>query len=108
MAGSAELEFTEHLDPVVNDPAMTGLARRAAEQMVGSSQLFSPDPLMGSEDMGVIQAEVPGVFAMLGCGNPQSGARFPHHHPRFAIDEQVLPLGVELILRFVEEFLSDR
>ena len=55
---------------------------------------------MAGEDMSFFLDKVPGVFFFLGAGNEEVGACFPHHHPRFEIDESVLPLGVELLGEF--------
>jgi amidohydrolase len=39
---------------------------------------------------------VPGCYAFIGAGSEESGAVFPHHHPRFRIDERALETGVRL------------
>jgi len=49
---------------------------------------------------------VPGAFVFIGASNPEIGADYPHHHPKFNIDERVLPIGVEMALKFADEFLS--
>jgi amidohydrolase len=55
---------------------------------------------MAGEDMSFFLDRVPGVFFFLGARNEDVGACFPHHHPRFEIDEKMLPLGVELLGEF--------
>ena len=56
--------------------------------------------------MSEITSRVPGVLALLGCGNPEIGAAHPHHHPRFSIDERVLPIGVEVGLRAIDRLVA--
>jgi amidohydrolase len=107
MGGRTELEFFESLAPTVNDPDVAAAIRRTARTVVGDERVGAPPPLMVGEDIGLVQARVPGALALLGCGNPEIGASFPHHHPRFAIDERVLPVGVEIALRYVERELAD-
>ncbi len=104
--GSAHYESLVENIPTLNDPAMAAIAREAATEVVGPKRIVSPSPLMVGEDIGEIQAKVPGALIMLGCGNPHIGADRPHHHPRFNIDERVMPLGVEIGLRIVRKFLT--
>jgi amidohydrolase len=105
MTAEAIVEFVEENDPVVNDPAMAAIVRSVAGEVVGSDRIVAPHPLMPGEDIGLIHQRVPGVIAFLGCG-AEDGSSFPHHHPRFDIDERVLPIGVEIALRFVTRFLG--
>ena len=53
-------------------------------------------PIMGGDDFSAYLAEVPGCYAFIGAGDEDSGATFPHHHPRFRIDERALGTGVRL------------
>ena len=49
---------------------------------------------MGGEDFAYYQQKVPGTFVFIGAGNGQPETAFPHHHPRFDIDEKALITGV--------------
>jgi transcription-repair coupling factor (superfamily II helicase) len=40
---------------------------------------------------------VPAAFAFLGARNEALGCCYPHHHPRFNIDERALPIGAALL-----------
>ncbi|MDJ0765659.1 MAG: M20 family metallopeptidase [Myxococcota bacterium] len=105
--GEATYEsLVDHI-PVINAPSIAALARQVSADVVGQERLILPPPLMVGEDIGEIQHRVPGALVALGAGNPSIGAEFPHHHPQFAIDEQVLPIGVEIGLRFVQRYLGD-
>ncbi len=90
--------------PMISDESIAKIVQSAAASVVGESGLLFPKPKMVGEDFGEILESVPGAFVMLGCKNNAIGANFPHHHPRFAIDEQVLGVGVEIALRIVDEF----
>ena len=91
----------ERLPPLVNDPAVAAGVRRAAAGLLGEHNVLPGEPLMVGEDFGLIAQRVPGALALLGCGDPRAEDVFPHHHPRFQIDERVLGLGVELWLRLL-------
>ena len=46
---------------------------------------------MGGDDFSAYLAEAPGCYAFIGAGG-----EFPHHHPRFVIDERALAIGTRL------------
>jgi len=106
MHGSVVFEWFEDLAPTVNDVEMARLANHVARGIVSDKNVVTPAVSLGGEDMGLIQAVVPGAFVFIGASNPEIGADYPHHHPKFNIDERVLPIGVEMALKFADEFLS--
>jgi amidohydrolase len=99
-----EVTVLERYPALVNDAGMARHAREAAAEVVGNGQLEIGMRLMGGEDMAFYLREIPGCFFFLGAGNPQKGCQQPHHHPEFAIDEDAMPVGVEILLRLVERF----
>lgn len=84
---------------LVNDPELVEAVRPAAAEVVGGEQNIVRLVTPVGEDFSEFASRVPGVFAFLGCGNEAKGACYPHHHPRFDIDEDALRLGVELHVR---------
>jgi amidohydrolase len=84
--------------PVVCDPAMADLVRRAASDSPGV-QVIEPEPLTVGDDVGLFMGRVPGCYFLLGAGNQTSGVTAPHHHPEFDIDEGCLPVGAEVLAR---------
>jgi metal-dependent amidase/aminoacylase/carboxypeptidase family protein len=54
---------------------------------------------MGGEDFSAFQQKVPGSFFMVGAGNQEKGIVYPHHHPRFTIDEEALPMGMKAFVQ---------
>jgi amidohydrolase len=87
-----ELDYVLGYDPVVNDERVTALVRAAA----GEEALAPLAPIMGGDDFSAYLAQVPGCYAFIGAGSEQAGAVYPHHHPRFRIDERALAVGVRL------------
>ncbi len=98
------IEVIERYPPMVNDPEMTRWATGVLEDLLGPGRVGGDLRLMGGEDMAFYLQEVPGCFLFLGAGNPEEGIDKPHHNPGFDIDERVLPLGSELLLRLVEGY----
>src|SRR4051794_8480601 len=87
-----ELDYTFGYQPVVNDEAATALVREA----IGPGERADLAPIMGGDDFSAYLAEAPGCYAFIGAGDEDAGATFPHHHPRFRIDERALETGVRM------------
>jgi len=58
-------------------------------------------PTMGGEDFAYYLERVPGSFAFIGAGNGSAETGSCLHHPRFNIDEGVLPWGSALLAQVV-------
>src|SRR5207249_6812067 len=108
MGGSCEVETFDGCPPCTNDPTMTELVRKAAVESVGEQAVDSGEEVMstGSDDMAAFLNTVPGCYFIVGVRNEEKGAAYPHHHPRFNIDEVALPIGVEVLARAALEFLD--
>jgi amidohydrolase len=85
---------------------MVDLAWSVAEAVVGKKNVVEAEPSMGGEDMGLALQAVPGVFAFVGGDNGTERTSFPHHHPRFDIDERALDVGAGFIEGFVRAYLE--
>jgi amidohydrolase len=108
MRGSCEISQTDGIPPCVNDPAMTALVHQAAAATVGEDFVEAGDVVMtaGSDDMACFLEAAPGCYFIVGANNPAKDADYPHHHPRFSIDEDALPIGVEVLTRATLDFLA--
>jgi amidohydrolase len=98
----AELTLTAGNPAVVNDPAATEIARRAAVQVVGEEKVVPPVPTMGGEDMAVYFEKAPGCFVFVGSANPAKGLDAEHHNPHFDFDEDALVIGCEFLVQGAE------
>jgi amidohydrolase len=100
-----KLEHRTSSPPLVNDPAVTDFVISVAEQYFGNDHIFG-SPSMGAEDMALYLQKRPGCYFWLGARNDARGMAGRHHDPRFVIDEDALPLGVEFAVRLLEESLA--
>ncbi|MGV3709254.1 MAG: amidohydrolase [Gemmatimonas sp.] len=91
--------------PVVNDPALTARLEKIVEREFGRATLKTLRPQMVGEDFSAFQQKAPGVFAFVGARNEEAGIMYPHHHPRFQIDERSLDLGLRYLLVSTLELL---
>jgi amidohydrolase len=93
-----EFEYVEGYSSVVNDPTLAALVREIAGE-----RAVDREPLMAGEDFSAYLRAAPGCFFLVGAGGEQA---FPHHHPRFTIDERALPVGIEMLTRTALRFLE--
>jgi metal-dependent amidase/aminoacylase/carboxypeptidase family protein len=105
-----ELEIHRENRAVVNHPGMAALAKRTAQEVLGkrggdSGSVVSYSCTAG-EDFSDFASQVPSVLYFLGTGNEDKHSCFPHHSPRFNIDEDVLPLGVEMHVQGALNFFA--
>lgn len=86
----AKLDFTytRGYDAVYNHPVETAMLREAVSINLPELQVLNAPPRMGAEDFTYYLQEKPGTFFFIGGGNPEIDAVYPHHHPRFDVDEQ--------------------
>jgi amidohydrolase len=87
---------------------MAELVHKAALASVGEENVSSGSEVMttGSDDMAYFLQSVAGCYFIVGVRNAEKEANYPHHHPRFNIDEDALPIGVEVLTRAALNFLS--
>ncbi len=107
MGATCEVKAFNGCPPCTNDGAMTELVQQAAVASVGADKVDSGEEVMttGSDDMAVFLNVVPGCYFIVGAKNEAKGAKYPHHHPRFNVDEDAMPIGVEVLTRAALDFL---
>ncbi len=107
MRAKAELSYKRGYPPLINDPKMTALVRRSASQILGSEKVHTlKDPTMGGEDMAYYLQKVPGTFFALGSSDRNAEIVYPNHHPKFDVDESVLPLGAAVFCQSAIDYLD--
>ncbi|UOF92761.1 M20 family metallopeptidase [Fodinisporobacter ferrooxydans] len=93
--------------PVVNDEQVTRVIEATVREVFGEEALDLMKPNMGGEDFSAFQQKAPGAYFYVGAGNADKGIVYPHHHPRFTIDEDALEKGVKMFVASTFKFLSD-
>ncbi|QDS35606.1 M20 family metallopeptidase [Brevibacillus brevis] len=84
--------------PVINDAEVTKLMEEVVEESLGAEWVEHMRPTMGGEDFSAFQQKAPGCFFYVAAGNKEKGITYPHHHPRFTIDEDALEVGVKMFV----------
>jgi metal-dependent amidase/aminoacylase/carboxypeptidase family protein len=87
---------------LINDPAMSALARRAAIRAFGDAAVVEPRPSMAAEDFPFFLEKVPGAYLWLGLGDKRGSL----HNPRFDFNDDAIAIGIRLFLAILEEKLA--
>lgn len=101
-----QFTFNYGYPALINDPAMSRLVASVCARGFGQENVVYVKPSMGGEDFAYYLQKVPGSFFRLGCRNEQKGIVQTFHNANFNIDEDVLPFGVEVFVRLIDEFLE--
>ncbi len=92
-----EIDLQQLTPAVVNDPTITAWVESAVLAAAPDSQIDRAYRTMVSEDMAFVLQRVPGCYLFAGSGQPDPNLNYGHHHPRFTIDERVLPRAAAIV-----------
>jgi len=94
-------EVDVHIDvgypAVYNDEKLYEIARKKAEEFIGSENVSETEMRMGSEDFGYYSQIIPGCFYRLGTGNKSKGIISGVHTPTFNVDENAIEIGMGIM-----------
>jgi amidohydrolase len=97
--------WTEGSPAVVNDAAATERLRAVAGGVVGPEHVIVCPQIMGGDDMALWLQQAPGCYFFVGAQGGDASA-WPHHHPRFDLDEAALPIATELLASGIVDLLN--
>ncbi|WZE66582.1 amidohydrolase [Macrococcus psychrotolerans] len=101
-----ELKYSKGYPPVVNTINETDLIVNTARKIEDIEELVELKPSLGGEDFSYYLQRVPGSFFYTGTRNENFKADFPHHHPKFDIDETGMLNAVKVFLQATEDFFN--
>ncbi|MGE7877693.1 M20 metallopeptidase family protein [Peribacillus muralis] len=96
------IDFIVGTPPLVNDPIEASFAETVIRKTFGEDRFQTVDAYMGAEDFSYYLQKKPGAFIFVGMNSEKSA--FPHHHPKFDIDEDVFAEAIELFTAIVTEY----
>lgn len=100
---TCEITFEEGYGMINNHPETTGFIREIANQME-ETRVIKQKCMLSGEDFSAFSQIVPSTFVFIGATNPELGVDYPHHHPKFWIDERVLLYGLQLAVNAVLQY----
>lgn len=88
------IEYKRGYPAVVNHEAETEFLKKSAETVIGAENVVLSKPQMGGEDFAYYLESVPGTFFFTGA---KPADPYPHHHPKFDIDETSLLIAAKTL-----------
>lgn len=102
----AEINYVHEHQPTVNHPEVTAIAREEAIAVVGEENVLDTQKVMGAEDFGDYARLVPAAFVFVGARSEAKDCVYPHHHPKFNVDEEAFAIAAELMYRVAQRLLA--
>lgn len=94
---TATYEYFRGYPPVVNHEEETLAVAEIAKNVPGVTEVELMEPHMGGEDFAYYLQKVKGAFFFTGAKNPNWEIAYPHHHPKFDIDERALLIAAKTL-----------
>jgi len=104
--GTLHIEADYALPAVINDDPVTRVVERAALHVVGQANIITGWRNRFADDVALFLDAAPGCLMLLGTANPAKNITEGWHRPGFEIDEDALPLGVEIMALAALELLQ--
>lgn len=97
-----KLEYKNDYPVLYNDPEVTEHVRTVLEQanIPEVEAVLETEPQPPSEDFAYYLEKVPGSFIYVGA-SPEKGEAYPHHHPKFTINEKSLLISAKAMAAIV-------
>ncbi|WIM38950.1 M20 family metallopeptidase [Paenibacillus sp. PK4536] len=105
---TVEIDYMMGYPPLVNHAGETERFFQVAKAVFGEEQVQVTPPMMPAEDFSYYVQQVPGCFIFVGAGNEYKGITYPHHHPRFDIDEAAILNAAKILVSMAENYLEQQ
>ncbi|ELK45395.1 amidohydrolase [Halobacillus sp. BAB-2008] len=104
--GDYELDYHYGYSSVINNESLTKTVEETIVEQFGENWLQKTGSIMGGEDFSAYLTEAPGCFIPVGAGNVEKDIVYPHHHPKFSVDEDALEDGLRLLISLSKKILT--
>src|SRR5699024_12842934 len=89
-----------------NDPTETSIGKDVLEKKFGKDSTVDFPISMGAEDFSYFLLERPRTYCRVGSRNEKEATHYPHHHPKFDIDERAMVEIKNAVLAITTHYLS--
>lgn len=84
--------------PLINHEEVTKTVAESVKELYGEEALYTIKPSMAADDFSAFLNKAPGTYFNIGAGSKEKGIVYPHHHPKFTIDEDSLLIGMNVFI----------
>ena len=97
------LDYNDGYPPVINNNKLVNNLNKAAQHVVGKTNVSEPYLSMGGEDFSYFANKIPGCFFFLGSAPiNKKPLSVPHHCSHFDIDENAMLIGSSIFIKLIE------
>lgn len=93
-------QFNDGYPALINNESVTQEVITAAQAILGINSITKYQTL-AAEDFAFFAERVPSCYFFLGAQNPAKQCHYPHHHPKFNIDEDALLSGMKIFTKII-------
>jgi hippurate hydrolase len=105
---TVDVTYTHEFAPTVNDATCVAIAGRAAHRALGEDRVdIAAEPIMASEDFGVLARSVPGCLALLGNGTEHGQGGVPLHSHDYRFNDDIVAAGIAYYCEVVTQSLAE-
>lgn len=101
-----EWHYKPGYPPTINNAQITETVTQALTEALGAENVAPFTPVMGAEDFSLVLEKIPGCYFFVGGRNEVIDAVYPHHHPKFNIDERALEIGARAMVAATKQCLN--
>ena len=102
-----EIDYEFCYPALINSEDFTRDFVESAKKIIQEEDIMEMKlPVMGAEDMSFFLQKVPGTFFYISNLGKTEGQTYPHHNPKFDIDEKELWKGAALIIQGAVDWLE--
>lgn len=102
---TASIDYLNGYPALYNHPEETETVRGLLVEEFSEENVAEMEPSMGAEDFSYFLLEKPGTYFRAGSQNEDEATHYPHHHPKFDIDERALLNIGRSFVRIVAHYL---
>lgn len=103
---SIELNYTKGYPAIENTPDVVEKVKQSFLNVFPKEDVLEIGESMGGEDFAYFLKDKPGAFLRVGAQPPEKTEAYPHHHPKFDIDERSLLRSGEVFLAIINTYLQ--
>jgi hippurate hydrolase len=105
---TVEVTYTHEFAPTANDATCVNITGRAGARALGEDRVdVAAEPIMASEDFGVLARCVPACIVFLGNGTEPGAGGVPLHSHDYVFNDDILAAGIAYYRGVVTECLAE-
>lgn len=103
-----KLDYHRGYPALITHEEETNFVAELAKDIPEVELVQETEPSMGGEDYAYYLEKVKGTFMFVGAEYPDAKESYPHHHPKFDIDERALLISAKLLGKATLEYMGQR